>query len=165
MFRNVIAVLFLSIWLAACGHEPMRRVATEEHAQVEPIIATKAVQRTLGEKAADIALRQVGVPYKYGGSTTAGFDCSGLVQYAYSSVGQKIPRTTGAQLRHLSPVDARRIRSGDLLFFNIEGKISHVGLYLGGRRFVHAPSSGRHVSVENLDSDFYKRAFVRAARP
>jgi len=165
MFRNVIAVLCLSLWLAACGHEPMRHVAIDDDAPVEPTIVNKSNKRTLGEKAADAALRQVGVPYKYGGSTTAGFDCSGLVQYAYSSVGHEIPRTTGAQLRQLSPVDARRIRSGDLLFFNIEGKISHVGLYLGGRRFVHAPSSGRYVSVENLDSDFYKSAFVRAARP
>jgi cell wall-associated NlpC family hydrolase len=57
------------------------------------------------------------------------------------------------------------MRVGDLLFFRIGGKVSHVGMYLGNRRFVHAPSTGREVSTASLDSDFYRRAFVRAARP
>jgi cell wall-associated NlpC family hydrolase len=57
------------------------------------------------------------------------------------------------------------MRVGDLLFFNIEGKMSHVGLYLGDGRFVHAPSSGRVVSVESLDNGFYQEAFIRAGRP
>ena len=165
MNGNVFIICFLALWLTACGHEPVRRVSTEESRPVEPAVARKAIKRTLGEQAAVVALRQVGVPYLYGGSTTNGFDCSGLVQYAYATAGKHISRTTGGQWQQLSPVDEQRIRVGDLLFFNIEGKISHVGLYLGDRRFVHAPSSGRHVSVENLDSEFYRRAFVRAARP
>lgn len=57
------------------------------------------------------------------------------------------------------------MRTGDLLFFNIDGKLSHVGLYLGDGRFVHAPSSGRVVSVEDLGSDFYRAAFIGAGRP
>jgi cell wall-associated NlpC family hydrolase len=57
------------------------------------------------------------------------------------------------------------MRAGDLLFFNIDGKMSHVGMYIGGSRFVHAPSSGKTVSVESLDSEFYQRAFIRAGRP
>jgi cell wall-associated NlpC family hydrolase len=57
------------------------------------------------------------------------------------------------------------MRAGDLLFFSIAGKMSHVGLYLGGGRFVHAPSSGKVVSVETLSSDYYSRAFIRAGRP
>ena len=65
----------------------------------------------------------------------------------------------------MSPVGSRNIRVGDLLFFRIEGKMSHVGMYIGNRRFVHAPSSGRTVTVENLDSEFYRNAFIRAGRP
>jgi cell wall-associated NlpC family hydrolase len=105
------------------------------------------------------------VPYQYGGSTEEGFDCSGLVQYAYANVGKRIPRTTAEQWRQLGPVSNDQIRVGDLLFFRIGGKISHVGMYIGKGRFVHAPSTGRDVSTESLNSDFYRKAFVRAARP
>jgi len=94
-----------------------------------------------------------------------GFDCSGLVQYAYSKAGRQIPRTTSEQWRKLTPVNAERLRVGDLLFFRIDGSISHVGLYLGDRRFVHAPSTGREVTVADLDSAFYRKTFVRGARP
>lgn len=120
---------------------------------------------SVGEQAAVVAVRQLGVPYRYGGNTSAGFDCSGLVHYAYSKAGRSIPRTTGSQWRGLRPVAADSLRVGDLLFFKINGKVSHVGLYLGSGRFVHAPSTGRDVSIEDLDSDFYRQAFVRGGRP
>jgi cell wall-associated NlpC family hydrolase len=112
-----------------------------------------------------VAVRQIGVPYRYGGSTVNGFDCSGLAQYAYAHAGKKIPRTTAQQWQRLSPIDRKHLAVGDLLFFRIDGKISHVGMYLGDDRFVHAPSSGREVSVASLNSAFYKRAFVRGGRP
>ena len=112
-----------------------------------------------------MAVRQVGVPYRYGGSTVDGFDCSGLVQYAYARAGKHIPRTTADQWRQMSPVSNENLQVGDLLFFRIDGSISHVGLYLGSRRFVHAPSSGREVTIEELDSRFYRKALVRGGRP
>ncbi|MGI9247709.1 MAG: C40 family peptidase [Woeseiaceae bacterium] len=120
---------------------------------------------SLGEKAAAVAIDQLGVPYRYGGSTPSGFDCSGLVQYSYSLAGKHVPRTTGQLWSSTKVVGRHELRTGDLLFFNIEGKMSHVGLYLDGQRFVHAPSSGRTVSVASLDSPFYETAFVRAGRP
>ncbi len=165
MNGNLFIIFFLALWLTACGHEPVRRVAPVESRPVDPTVVRNGIKRTLGEQAAVVALRQVGVAYRYGGSTTKGFDCSGLVQYAYATAGKQIPRTTGGQWQQLSPVVEKRIQVGDLLFFKIEGKVSHVGMYVGDRRFVHAPSSGRHVSVESLESEFYRRAFVRAARP
>ena len=76
-----------------------------------------------------------------------------------------MPRTTGQLWSAMSPVGRTELRAGDLLFFRIEGKMSHVGLYLGEQRFVHAPQSGRKVSVESLNSPFYKAAFIRAGRP
>jgi cell wall-associated NlpC family hydrolase len=120
---------------------------------------------SVGERAAAIAVRQVGVPYRYGGRSTEGFDCSGLVNFAYARAGKNVARTTGELWRQLSPVAAENLRAGDVLFFDIEGKTSHVGLYLGNRRFVHAPSSGREVTVEDLDSGFYRSAFIRGGRP
>lgn len=112
-----------------------------------------------------IAVRQLGVPYRYGGSTIAGFDCSGLTQFSYAGAGRRIPRTTAGQWRELLPVPAHDLRVGDVLFFRIGGRIAHVGMYLGRGRFVHSPSNGRAVSIERLSSDFYREAFVRGGRP
>ncbi len=120
---------------------------------------------SLGEDAVRIALGQVGTPYRYGGASPNGFDCSGLVHYSYLKAGKSVPRTTSQLWGATATVDRRNMRAGDLLFFNIDGKMSHVGLYIGGSRFVHAPSSGKTVSVESLDSEFYRRAFIRAGRP
>jgi cell wall-associated NlpC family hydrolase len=117
-----------------------------------------------GERAADVALQQVGVPYRYGGASPSGFDCSGLVQYSYSRAGVAVPRTTIQLWSAATPVNEAEMRPGDLLFFNIEGKMSHVGVYLDEKRFVHAPQSGRKVSVESLESPFYSAAFIRAGR-
>ena len=119
----------------------------------------------IGQQAARIALQQVGVPYRYGGQTPTGFDCSGLVHYSYYRAGKAIPRTTAQLWAGTHPVDRSDIRTGDLLFFSIAGKMSHVGLYLGDGRFVHAPSTGKTVSVESLSSAYYHNAFLRAGRP
>ncbi len=108
---------------------------------------------------------QVGAPYRYGGSSPGGFDCSGLVHYSYSRAGLRVPRTTGQLWSSTHTVARHELLIGDLLFFNIEGKMSHVGLYLGGQRFVHAPSSGRSVVVASLNSPYYRSAFARAGRP
>ncbi len=117
-----------------------------------------------GREAASIALEQVGVPYRYGGASPKGFDCSGLVQYAYSRAGITVPRTTSQLWSAAKPVAQQDLTAGDLLFFSIEGKMSHVGMYLGERRFVHAPQSGRTVSVASLDAPFYRSALIRAGR-
>ncbi len=132
-------------------------------ARQEPVVRSQH-RATAGERAAAVAIRQIGVPYRYGASP-AGFDCSGLVHYSYASTGVAIPRTTTGLWNALAPVDARQLRTGDLLFFDIQGKMSHVGLYLGGGRFIHAPSTGRVVSVENLDNVYYSEALIRAGRP
>ena len=151
--------------LTACGHEPVRKVPSADRVGRTQVAAPGAKRRSPGEQAALVAVRQIGVPYRYGGSTTRGFDCSGLVQFAYAAAGKRIPRTTSEQWRKMTPVSNNSLRVGDLLFFRIGGKVSHVGMYLGNRSFVHAPSSGRKVSTASLDSEFYRRAFVRAARP
>lgn len=120
---------------------------------------------SVAESAAAIALDQVGAPYRYGGNSPNGFDCSGLVQYSYSRAGKRVPRTTKQLWTSTQAVGRDELRVGDLLFFSIEGKMSHVGLYLGKRRFVHAPASGRTVTVASLDAPYYQSAFLRAGRP
>ncbi len=124
-----------------------------------------AVSRSVGDQAVVVALQQVGVPYRYGGMSPRGFDCSGLVHYAYSRAGKSVPRTTGALWDHAKPVSKSQMRAGDILFFKIAGKMSHVGMYIGGDRFVHAPSTGKQVSVASLRSGYYRKALIRAGRP
>lgn len=145
--------------ISACSSQPMER-AVDRTARIPVVHST-----SIGERAAAVALQQVGVPYRYGGSTTSGFDCSGLVQYSYRRAGKTVPRTTGQLWSSTSTVKRNELQAGDLLFFHIDGKMSHVGMYLGGQRFVHAPSTGRKVTVASLDSPFYSRALVRAGRP
>lgn len=141
--------LFALLALAACGSSP-------------PVPDSSA--RSPGAKAAAVALDQVGVRYRYGGNGPQGFDCSGLVQYAYRQAGVSVPRTTGELWAAAADVDRNDLRAGDILFFRVEGKMSHVGMYLGERRFVHAPQSGSRVSVASLDAPFYRKALLRAGR-
>jgi len=87
------------------------------------------------------------------------------VQFSYSRAGVVVPRTTSQLWSASRTVGNQELRAGDILFFNVEGKMSHVGMYLGKNRFVHAPQSGRTVSIASLDAPFYKAALIRAGRP
>lgn len=163
--------LLAAVLLAGCASAPEPVTATRK-ADTRVSLpanrpAAKAPQVTNASpslRAATIAAGQVGKPYRYGGATPAGFDCSGLVHYAYGRVGVATPRTTSALWRSLQPIQKSSLAVGDVLFFDIEGKVAHVGVYLGQGRFVHAPSSGRNVTFANLDSGYYRQAFVRAGR-
>jgi cell wall-associated NlpC family hydrolase len=120
----------------------------------------------VGERAAKHALAMQGKPYRYGGSTPNGFDCSGLVQYSYGRAGARLPRSTEGLWDSSRTVSQRQTRPGDLLFFTQEGKrSSHVGIYLGNDRFVHAPSSGKRVGVASLTDPYWRRHFEGARRP
>lgn len=155
-FSLAITVLWL---VSACSSAPPA-TTSRDATRVD-----RTPQPGIGQTAARIARQQVGAPYRYGGSGPDSFDCSGLVQYSYARAGKRLPRTTGQLWSASQPVGRDDLRTGDLLFFNIDGKMSHVGLYLGGQRFVHAPSSGRTVSIESLESPFYENAFLRGGRP
>jgi murein DD-endopeptidase len=113
----------------------------------------------------DVAVLQLGTPYRYGGSTPHGFDCSGLVYYAYRRAGLRVPRSTLAQYRHAQPVTLRHLQPGDLLFFKRRfHSISHVGIYAGNGRFLHAPSKGRVVSYDSLKDPYWRKRLVAAGR-
>ncbi len=111
------------------------------------------------------ALAMMGHPYRYGGEQPGGFDCSGLVQYAALQVGTRLPRTSRELLHVGRQVDRSKLRPGDLLFFHGSGrKPLHVGIYIGDDYFVHAPSSGRVVSIDDLHGAYYQRNYWQARR-
>ena len=124
--RHFIVLTTMGL-LAACGSTaPV--VAPSDASEPRREVSRSARAVPLGERAAAVAMSQIGVPYRYGGNSTSGFDCSGLVQYSYARVGKNVPRTTGQQWSAVTTVQRADLQAGDLLFFSIEGKMSHVGM-------------------------------------
>ncbi len=114
---------------------------------------------------AQLALSMVGVQYRYGGAHPSdGFDCSGLVYYTYAANGHAVPRTSQAQFNAARKISLAQAAEGDLLFFQDQEKLSHVGIYLGDGQFVHAPSSGDTVRVARIDTPYYQRHLVAIGR-
>ena len=109
----------------------------------------------------------VGIPYKYGGnSPDSGFDCSGFVDHVFRhTLGINLPRSSD-EISHLGQaISTGNLRAGDLVFFNtLQRKFSHVGIYLGGDRFIHAPNSNGSVRTENMRETYWKRHYDGARR-
>jgi cell wall-associated NlpC family hydrolase len=113
----------------------------------------------------ELAQRQIGAPYRYGGASPAGFDCSGLVFYTHRELGVGVARTARAQFESVAPVGREQLRVGDLVFFRFAAAtVDHVGIYVGDRRFVHAPRSGQSVRVDSLQDPAFAARFVSAGR-
>ena len=117
---------------------------------------------TIGTRAAAIALEAVGVPYRWGGTSPAsGFDCSGLVYWAYGRLGLAVPHSSYALYSRGRWVPRSRMKPGDVLFFS---GLGHVGIYIGRGRMVHAPHSGTNVQVASLRSSSYGGRLVGVRR-
>ena len=108
-----------------------------------------------------IALQYLGVPYVWGGASPSGFDCSGLTMYAYAKVGVYLPHNAAMQYGMGTPVSRSQLAPGDLVFFS---GLSHVGMYIGGGRFVHAPHTGDVVKISSLSEYWYAATYVGARR-
>ncbi len=155
--------VYLAWWLLlqGCSSAPERAVPT-----------TRGVisERTFpgGSVGSEIALRAIsllGAPYKWGGAGPSSFDCSGLVTYVHRQLGIETPRTAAEQYAAARPVRLSGLTPGDLLFFRTSGRrVSHVAIYAGEGRFVHAPQTGRPVELRTLDDEFYAPRLVGAGR-
>ena len=158
---RAIAPLVLAALLGGCAPFqpglPSAPVANEERAATGP-----------GGVIAREARAQIGVPYRWGGNDPrAGFDCSGLVAYVHAREGIAVPRTAAEQFAAADRIDEHDLRPGDLVFFRLEAsrrRVSHVGIYTGHRRFVHAPQSGRDVTEASLEDPYYRERFAGAGR-
>lgn len=125
------------------------------------------VNPVVGKSVIETAMSHIGIRYRYGGtSRSGGFDCSGFVYTVYRHHGVSLPRTSIQQSQHGAAVNRGDLAAGDLVFFrtNRGTRINHVGIYIGGGRFVHASSAGGSVRTDNLNSGYYQRTYAGARR-
>lgn len=149
--RSLLLVLVLA-GLAACT--PFRPGLPGDGATADP-----------GYAVLQAAQGRIGSPYKYGGAGPDAFDCSGLVAYAHRQIGVAVPRTAAQQFAAATPVKRGELRPGDLVFFRLDSRdVSHVGIYAGDGRFVHAPQRGGHVRMARLDDEHFRRSFAGGGR-
>jgi len=153
--RASLAIAILA--LAGCSSTP----------QKAPVAGSGSTRPTadIAGQAAGYAQTMIGKPYRYGGTSPKGFDCSGLVFYSYKQAGVALPHSTEKQRSAARSIKMAELRRGDLLFFNQEGKkYGHVAIYVGDGKFVHAPSSGKSVRSDRLDSAYWKKHLSEARR-
>jgi cell wall-associated NlpC family hydrolase len=158
--RLSVTLLLACTLLAGCAHR-----ATEERAGIDAYVtpSTRDSEREILLR----ALSLIGVPYRYGGTTPeSGFDCSGLVQYVFgSALGLSLPRRSQDMSRVGETVERTALSPGDLVFFDtLREPYSHVGIYLGEGRFIHAPSSGGRVEIVSLRERYWTRRYNGARR-
>jgi cell wall-associated NlpC family hydrolase len=161
---RLFLILIISAYLGGCAgvaRSPDDREASTPPPHLTPISAE------LGREVVLQAMGTLGVRYALGGdSPDSGFDCSGLVAYSFfRAAQQQLPRTT-ADLSHTGLwIDARDLRAGDLVFFNtLQRPHSHVGIYVGGQRFIHAPTTGGVVRIDSMQGGYWLRRFDGARR-
>jgi LysM repeat protein len=111
-----------------------------------------------------VAKTFLGVPYKLGGSTLKGIDCSAFVKKIYEIFNIELPRTTREQFLVGKKVGKESLEEGDLVFFRRRGNLAHVGIYIGDNQFVHASSSNREVKIDHLDAPYYSQRFLKGVR-
>lgn len=164
--KSLLATLIVGAALSAlagCASAPPQRTAVAK--PIPRIKSNEARAATAGHTVAQLAIDLIGTPYRYGGTNPdEGFDCSGLVFYAYAKTGWKVPRTSVAQFKSAKKIALAQAAQGDLVFFQDQTKLSHVGIYLGNGLFVHAPSAGHTVSIASLDTPYYRRHLVAVGR-
>ncbi|RDX37279.1 NlpC/P60 family protein [Kangiella sp. HD9-110m-PIT-SAG07] len=159
IIHKIILLAVIAAVLSSCTSTPRQ---SSSNSQL-PVSAKD--RNNKGLTIAQIAESMVGVSYRYGGShPDEGFDCSGLVYYSHTQVGEQVPRVSYAQLAASYEVQHGDLKPGDLLFYRINGKPSHVGIYIGHGQFVHAPSSGKKVRVSSIENVYFKPRLIRAGR-
>lgn len=179
---TVSSILFLLIFINACSQVSQRSTSqsratyTQENIQNKqrnshkisrhneryqqtPLLTNHSGRNLMVR----IAQSTIGTPYKWGGnSPRRGFDCSGLMTYIHkNALGIKIPRIAAQQRDRSRTISYEQLQPGDMLFFKTGTKTNHVGIYIGDRRFIHAPSGGKKVKVSSMNSSYWHKRFVK----
>ena len=162
----VFAFLFTFITvLAGCSSAPVKQA--DERTAVTPGAANarRSASVPIGQQIVSQAKAVLGTPYRFGGtSPSEGFDCSGLIYYAYHKQGIEVPRTSQQQADYSRDISLTSAQPGDILFFRINGeKISHAGIYAGNNQFIHAPKGARTVSYAELNS-YWRPRLLKVGR-
>ncbi|WP_029134870.1 NlpC/P60 family protein [Sedimenticola selenatireducens] len=160
--RRLTLIPLLMLLTACSGVAPVTR-----HDPASPITSPSSaadVDQTLLDRLYRQHQEWRGTPYRIGGQSRQGIDCSGFVQLTYRSrLGVALPRTTGQQATVGQPVQQSELATGDLVFFRIDGKTRHVGIYLEQNRFLHASKSSG-VMISPLDSPYWQSAYWKSRR-
>ncbi len=153
-----LSLLFIAIAISSCSQSPTRK---PDGSSQRPTQQTPS-QSTQRNKVVQNAYQMLGSPYRYGGTTPKGFDCSGLTQHAYNASGITIPRVTGQQRDQSKTISSySQLLPGDLIFFKTGRKTNHVGIYTGNGKFIHASTGQRRVVKAKLDSPYWRKHFVK----
>jgi cell wall-associated NlpC family hydrolase len=153
-------VLMLGLAMAIAGCSAVQPSTSTPLPSTERGTASVERDRS-GRQVVEIALKHVGTPYRWGGASPGGFDCSGFVRYVYSRVGVSLPHNAVKQYQYGRPVPKDDLQPGDLVFFD---RLRHNGIYIGNGKFIHARQTGKRVSVARLDDDWYDTHWVGARR-
>jgi murein DD-endopeptidase len=160
------ATLILLALLPACASVPVPVAPPSSGILLaSPLPLQQRLGFSIGSEIVVRAIALLGTPYQYGGNGPETFDCSGLVRYIHNELGINVPRTAAEQYRAAAAVDVDHLEPGDLLFFKTQGDgVSHVAIYAGSGRFVHAPQTGKTIELRELDDGYYKPRLVGAGR-
>jgi cell wall-associated NlpC family hydrolase len=135
-----------------------------EYVTGDPVKTVVTANSATGNAIVEEAKKYLGIPYVWGGTTPAGFDCSGLVQYVFSNLGINVSRVTYDQVKDGIAVNRDDLQPGDLVFFGEIGSPHHVGIYIGNDEFIHAPHTGDVVKISSLKESYYAGAYSEARR-
>ena len=176
---NHCALAALAFGLAPAAHAPpegldndaLERLIRERTEHDGHSNSSSSGRRSSGsqDEAGDLimnAMSLIGLSYRFGGnSPTQGLDCSGFMQYIFKrSMGITLPRTSAEMATVGQQVDRANLKPGDMVFFGSGGRVSHVGMYIGNDRFIHAPRTGRDIEITSMNGNYWKSRYITARR-
>ncbi len=171
LYKTILPCCLISmVWVFTGCASSVQKQPESTSASIPAKAPAKSYKRstpvtyTKGHQIVSIAESLIGSPYKYGGASPSGFDCSGLVYYTHHQLNITVPRTTKQQARHSPSKPLQSAKPGDILFFRIYGdSVSHVGIYAGNDQFIHAPKSGKYVSYASINEPYWQQRLIKVA--